>query len=101
MNIQLLLERFTWSALDSRVKSVSSAARLTDDMVCLKKGQTRGTRTVRDCCMLNWTHTKKKVFKRLTTQHYQVGHNVVNTIVVRSSVDFMAFMTDLHCRTCG
>ena len=41
--------------MESRVKRVSSAARLTDDMVCLKNGQTRGTRTVNDCCMLQGT----------------------------------------------
>ena len=55
MNVLLLRSKFTWSALDSRVKRVSSAARLTDDIVCLKNGQTRGTRIVNDCCMLEWT----------------------------------------------
>lgn len=45
---------FTCSDLDSSVKRVSSAARRTDDIVCLKKGQTRGTRTVRECCILEW-----------------------------------------------
>ncbi|TNN37596.1 hypothetical protein EYF80_052237 [Liparis tanakae] len=44
--MSLPLLSFTSSALDSSVKSVSSAALLTDDMVCLKNGQTRGTRTV-------------------------------------------------------
>ncbi len=52
---QLLLVKCTWSAFDSSVKRVSRAARLTDDIVCLKNGQTRGTRTVNDCCMLEWT----------------------------------------------
>ena len=54
---------FTWSALESRVNRVSRAARRTEEMVCLRKGQTRGTRMVRHCSRLGGGHERSTVVK--------------------------------------
>lgn len=68
----------TWSALDKRVKRVSSAALRTEDIVWRRNGQTRGTRTVSDCWMLeDKKHKSTLATRRIVRGQWDEGRSEV------------------------